>query len=235
MPHKNTSIQASGVITGLLVLLGALLPTLCFGEEQRYITDEILVPVRSGAGGEYRIVNKGLSSGTPITQFGLSEDGVWAEVETRGGTRGWLRAQYIQVDRPSQLLLEDAKKAYASLEADRNKLRSMLDDTQSVAYEADGQLAELKEKLAASEAELSQIKQISGAAIELDSRNQLLAKNLETKRSEAELLKLENVRLQERIKSNQIIDGALAVLLGVIIMAIAPKLIPKRRRNDGWS
>ena len=92
-----------------------------------------------------------------------------------------------------------------------------------------------KKKLATNEAELSQIKQISGAAIELDSRNQSLAKSLETKRSEAELLKLENVRLQERIKSNQIIDGALAVLLGVIIMALAPKLVPKRRRNDGWS
>jgi SH3 domain protein len=133
------------------------------------------------------------------------------------------------------LLLQEAERQYAELEADRNKIRSMLDDSQSVAYEADGELAELKKKLATNEAELSQIKQISGAAIELDSRNQSLAKSLETKRSEAELLKLENVRLQERIKSNQIIDGALAVLLGVIIMALAPKLVPKRRRNDGWS
>ena len=111
----------------------------------------------------------------------------------------------------------------------------MLDNSQTVAYEADGELAELKEQFAANQAELRQIKQISGAAIELDSRNQSLAESLETKRSEAELLKLENVRLQERIKSNQIIDGALAVLLGVIIMAFAPKLVPKRRRNDGWS
>ena len=234
MTPNKSRIWPSITTIGLLLLQGAI-PALSFGEEQRYITDEILVPVRSGAGGEYRIVNKGLSSGTPITQFSLSEDGIWAEVETRGGTRGWLRAQYIQVEKPSQLLLKEAERQYAELEADRNKIRSMLDDSQSVAYEADGELAELKKKLATNEAELSQIKQISGAAIELDSRNQSLAKSLETKRSEAELLKLENVRLQERIKSNQIIDGALAVLLGVIIMALAPKLVPKRRRNDGWS
>lgn len=233
-PHKRP-IGAPMAVVALLFLNGTIFPALCFGEEQRYITDEILVPLRSGAGGEYRIVNKGLSSGTAITQFGLSEDGVWAEVETRGGTRGWLRAQYTQVERPTTLLLKDAEQRYAKLEIDRNKLRSLLDNSQSVAYEADGELAELKEKLAATEAELSQIKQISGAAIELDARNQTLAKSLETKRSEAELLKLENIRLQERIKSNQMIDGALAVLLGVIIMAIAPKLIPKRRRNDGWS
>ena len=234
MTPNKSRIWPSITTIGLLLLQGAI-PALSFGEEQRYITDEILVPVRSGAGGEYRIVNKGLSSGTPITQFSLSEDGIWAEVETRGGTRGWLRAQYIQVEKPSQLLLKEAERQYAELEADRNKIRGMLDDSQSVAYEADGELAELKKKLATNEAELSQIKQISGAAIELDSRNQSLAKSLETKRSEAELLKLENVRLQERIKSNQIIDGALAVLLGVIIMALAPKLVPKRRRNDGWS
>ena len=234
MTPNKSRIWPSITTIGLLLLQGAI-PALSFGEEQRYITDEILVPVRSGAGGEYRIVNKGLSSGTPITQFSLSEDGIWAEVETRGGTRGWLRAQYIQVEKPSQLLLQEAERQYAELEADRNKIRSMLDDSQSVAYEADGELVELKKKLAANEAELSQIKQISGAAIELDSRNQSLAKSLETKRSEAELLKLENVRLEERIKSNQIIDGALAVLLGVIIMALAPKLVPKRRRNDGWS
>ena len=220
---------------GMLLLLLNFLAVTAYAQEQRYITDEILVPVRSGAGGEYRIVNKGLSSGTPITLFSLSEDGVWAEVETRGGTRGWLRAQYIQAELPTKILLEQAEARYRELEADRDKLVSMLDDTQSEAYAADGELEELRERLATTDAELLEIRRISGAAIELDERNQSLARELENKRSEVELLKLENVRLKERIDSNMIIDGALAVLLGVIIAALAPRLMPKRRRNDGWS
>ena len=220
---------------GMLLLLLNFLAVSAYAQEQRYITDEILVPVRSGAGGEYRIVNKGLPSGTPITLFSLSEDGVWAEVETRGGTRGWLRAQYIQAELPTKILLEQAEARYRELEADRDKLLSMLDDTQSEAYAADGELAELRERLATTDAELLEIRRISGAAIELDERNQSLARELENKRSEAELLKLENVRLKERIDSNMIIDGALAVLLGVIIAALAPRLMPKRRRSDGWS
>ncbi len=220
---------------GMLLLLLNFLAVTAYAQEQRYITDEILVPVRSGAGGEYRIVNKGLPSGTPITLFSLSEDGVWAEVETRGGTRGWLRAQYIQAELPTKILLEQAEARYRQLEADRDKLLSMLDDTQSEAYAADGELEELHERLATTDAELLEIRRISGAAIELDARNQSLARELENKRSEAELLKLENVRLKERIDSNMIIDGALAVLLGVIIAALAPRLMPKRRRNDGWS
>ena len=221
--------------SGMFFLLLNFLAVTAYAQEQRYITDEILVPVRSGAGGEYRIVNKGLSSGTPITLFSLSDDGVWAEVETRGGTRGWLRAQYIQAELPKKILLEQAAARYRELEADRNKLVSMLDDTQSEAYVADEELEDLRERLATTDAELLEIRRISGAAIELDARNQSLAKELENKRSEAELLKLENVRLQERINSNMIIDGALAVLLGVIIAALAPRLMPKRRRNDGWS
>ena len=220
---------------GMFFLLLNLLTVTAYAQEQRYITDEILVPVRSGAGGEYRIVNKGLPSGTPITLFSLSDDGVWAEVETRGGTRGWLRAQYIQAELPTKIVLEQAEARYQELEADRNKLLSMLDDTQSEAYAVDGELTELRERLATTDAELLEIRRISGAANELDARNQSLAKELENKRSEAELLKLENVRLQERIDSNMIIDGALAVLLGVIIAALAPRLMPKRRRNDGWS
>ena len=220
---------------GMLLLLLNFLAVTAYAQEQRYITDEILVPVRSGAGGEYRIVNKGLPSGTPITLFSLSEDGVWAEVETRGGTRGWLRAQYIQAELPTKILLEQAEARYGELEADRDKLLSMLDDTQSEAYAADGELAELRERLATTDAELLEIRRISGAAIELDERNQSLDRELENKRSEAELLKLENVRLKERIDSNMIIDGALAVLLGVIIAALAPRLMPKRRRSDGWS
>ena len=180
--------------SGMLLLLLNFLAVTAFAQEQRYITDEILVPVRSGAGGEYRIVNKGLSSGTPITLFSLSDDGVWAEVETRGGTRGWLRAQYIQAELPKKILLEQAAARYRELEADRDKLLSMLDDTQSEAYAADGELEDLRERLATTDAELLEIRRISGAAIELDARNQSLAKELENKRSEAELLKLENVR-----------------------------------------
>ena len=68
--------------------------------EVRYVTDLIYTPIRTGPGGDYRIVNKGLPSGTEITYFGTSDDGIWAEVETRGGTRGYVRAQYLQIEIP---------------------------------------------------------------------------------------------------------------------------------------
>ena len=43
------------------------------------------------------------------------------------------------------------------------------------------------------------------------------------------------VRLRERIANNQILDGALAVLLGVILAVVTPRLWPSKKRQDGWS
>ena len=59
--------------------------------------------------------------------------------------------------------------------------------------------------------------------------------DLQGQRSQAELLRLENIRLQERIDSAQLLDGAFAVLLGVVIAIVSPRLWPRRRRNDGWT
>jgi len=74
-----------------------------------------------------------------------------------------------------------------------------------------------------------------GAAIEFDLMNQQLVAELESERSGADLLRLENVRLRDRIANNQILDGALAVLLGVILAVVTPRLWPSRKQNDGWS
>ena len=206
-----------------------------FGQETRYVGDQLYVPIRSGAGGEYRILHKGLPSGTAITQFSESEDGVWAEVETRGGTRGWMRTQFIQENPPAAVLLKQLESELAEVEAERDRMRASLSATASEAYEAGDAAAALRQELTETKAALAEIRRVSGAAVELDAQNRVLAEELETQRSETELLRLENVRLQERISNSQIIDGALAVLLGVIITLIAPRLMPKRRNSDGWA
>jgi SH3 domain protein len=58
--------------------------------------------------------------------------------------------------------------------------------------------------------------------------------NIERQKTEIEVLKLENFRLTDRIENNQIIDGALAVLVGVLLAVFGPRLIPQRRKNDDW-
>ena len=42
--------------------------------ETRYVTDLIFTPIRTGPGGDYRIINKGLPSGTEVTYYRTTED-----------------------------------------------------------------------------------------------------------------------------------------------------------------
>lgn len=203
-------------------------------QDTQYISDMVLVPVRSGAGYDYRIVNRGLPSGTALLVYGQSDDGEWTEVETRGGTRGWIPTQYLQQEPPAGLLINDMRLELEQVRGERDRVVSQLNQSSSEVNEADETIVSLNTRLESTEAELTEVKRVSAAALDLDLMNQQLVAELESERSEADLLRLENVRLRERIANNQMMDGALAVLLGVILAVVAPRLWPKKKRQTGW-
>ena len=213
----------------------AIATPIAYGQETRYVSDRVLVPVRSGAGSDFRIVNSGLPSGTALLMFGESEDGKWAEIETRAGTRGWMLSQFLQAEPPASLLMNELKLEVEQLRSERDRVVSQLNQRSSAADEADDTISKLKSELDATANELTEVKRVSAAALDLDALNQQLVAEIESERSDADLLRLENVRLRERIANNQILDGALAVLLGVILAVVTPRLWPNKRRQDGWS
>ena len=213
----------------------AVATPIAYGQETRYVSDRVLVPVRSGAGSDFRIVNSGLPSGTALLMFGESEDGKWAEIETRAGTRGWMPSQFLQAEPPASLLMNELKLEVEQLRSERDRVVSQLNQRSSAADEADDTISKLKSELDATANELTEVKRVSAAALDLDALNQQLVAEVESERSDADLLRLENVRLRERIASTQILDGALAVLLGVILAVVTPRLWPSKKRQDGWS
>jgi len=232
-----TSVPTAVKSASLWVLVA--LTVLCLpaanAQDTQYISDMVLVPVRSGAGSDYRIVNRGLPSGTALLIYGQSDDGEWTGVETRGGTRGWIPTQYLQQEPPAGLLINDMRLELEQVRGERDRVVSQLNQSSCEVNEADETIVSLNTRLESTEAELTEVKRVSAAALDLDLMNQQLVAELESERSDADLLRLENVRLRERIANNQIMDGALAVLLGVILAIVAPRLWPKKKRQDGWS
>ena len=200
----------------------------------RYVTDEIFTPIRTGPGGDYRIINKGLRSGTAVTFHGITDDGVWAEVETKGGTRGFLRAQYLQteVPRANQLNILEAELAASKDRA--ATLQQNLNEAMEQLTSSDSDMSSTATALAETRAELDEIKRISANAIQLDQLTKELTGKLEDASARNDLLTLENARLEDRVASNQHLQGALSVIAGILIALLIPRLIMKRRRNDGW-
>ena len=209
--------------------------TSTLAQDVRYVSDQQVGPLRSGAGSQYRSVHRGIPSGTRLTVTQQSEDGDWAEITTDRGTSGWIRSQYLMTDTPAQVALDSAQQRVQPLADENAPLQSQLDALNSEKVDLLNQSTSTESDLRSVSEELTQLKQISGKAVQLDADNRRLVETSETLRASADMLESENQRLEDKLRSNAFMDGALAVLLGVIIALVAPRLWPKRKRNDGWA
>ncbi|MEM9256082.1 MAG: TIGR04211 family SH3 domain-containing protein [Pseudomonadota bacterium] len=221
------------------ITIPALLLVVCCGsslaQETRYVSDTQYVPLRSGAGTEYRITHRGLPSGTRLTVDRTSQDGVWSEITTDRGTSGWIRTQYLMQTVPAALQLQSAQAMATAAEERSATLEQELGALKLERSELQNQVTSSSSDLDTVSAELNQLKQISGKSVQLDTDNRRLIEQTETLRSEVEMLEAENQRLQDKLRSEDFINGALAVLMGVVIALVAPRLMPKRRKNSSWA
>lgn len=220
--------------TLIISLLVFLLSATTQAQDLRYISDTQYVPVRSGAGNDYRIIHRGIPSGTRLTVSRVSEDGDWSEVTTEGGTSGWVRSQYLMADAPARNQVDAAVARAEQMAAANAELAQELTELKTVRVALESDVDNAGSSLQTLAEELVQLRQISGRSLQLDADNRRLVEEAENLRVQADMLGAENQRLQENLRSSAFLDGALAVLLGVVITLVAPRLWPKRRRNDGW-
>jgi SH3 domain protein len=212
-----------------------LMSAATLAQDIRYISDKQYIPLRSGAGTDYRITHRGLPSGTRLTVKQLSADGEWAEITTDGGSSGWMRAQYLMTQAPAQTKLEEALRRAEQATQSSAELQATLDQLETERGELLNAVTDTDSELETVADELTKLKQISGKALQLDQDNQRLVVESETLRSEVEMLQSENQRLQDKLDSEDFLNGALAVFLGVIITLVVPRLWPKRRKSSSWA
>lgn len=218
-----------------LILITLLLSAAGHAQDVRYVSDKQYIPLRSGAGSDYRIIHRGIPSGTRLTVARTSSDGEWAEITTQRGTTGWIRTQYLMKDMPAQNKLEAAQQQAAQATEKSAALSTELETLKAEREELVTQIDTSGSQLGNVTEELTQLKQISANAVQLDIDNRRLVEESENLRSEVEMLEAEKQRLQDKLQSEDFINGALAVLLGVIITLVVPRVWPKRRKSSSWA
>jgi len=199
-------------------------------QDIRYVSGEQQVPLRGGAGDDYPVVYRGMAAGTRLTVERTSEDGLWAEITAEDGVTGWIPSQKLTVEAPEPAAVPEAPAATAVATETAAALAPGQTPAEPVAPvdDCDTQFNAVAQ-------ELHRLKQISGKAEQLDIDNRRLVEQQENLRSETEMLRAENQRLLDKLESEDFMNGALAVLLGVIIALVAPRLVPQRRKNSGWA
>jgi len=221
--------------TLLLLLTSLLFAAAAQAQDTRYVSDKQFIPLRSGAGNNYRIIHRGIPSGTRLKVTGSSEDGVWAQITTDGGTSGWIRSQYLMKEVPAQNKLDAAIRRADEAAKQSTVLAQEVEALKTERVELLNQINSSDSELGGVSQELAQLKKISGNAVQLDVDNRRLLQETEDLRSNVETLESENQRLLDKLESEDFLNGALAVLLGVIITLVVPRLWPKRRKSSSWA
>jgi len=211
-------------------LLVLALPLLVQAAETRYVTDHLIITLRSGQGSQYQII-KTLPSGTLLEVLETTEDG-YSRVRTPDGVEGWVLSRYLREDPIARDQLEKARKQLERYRASNGKLRQQLAEVRKQAGELEAERNRLQrenEKLAA---ELAHLKQVAAKPILLEQQNQELKQQNVSLEKELQLLQQENQVLQNSSQRDWFIAGAGVLLGGMLLGLILPRL--RWRRKSAW-
>lgn len=222
--------------TSSKIFCGLILSLLCTftSAESMYIDDTLLVPLRSGEGLSFRIVHKGVPSGTKLQVLEHNKDSGYSKVVTPGGIEGYLPTRYLVAEPIARFKLEQANKELAAFKQEHSKLKEQFEALSSEHNALKKTNRETEQQLDKNVQELSHIRSVSANALTLDQRNRELRENNEQLRNELELLQTDNSRLKDRSESNMMLAGGGLVLLGVILAMLIPMLKPSKK-NDSWA
>lgn len=226
MIKKHFSFQAMFL---LLLLLTAGLPAQAV---TRYVSDELKIPMRSGASNQHRII-KFLISGTPVTVLETSEDEKFTHVEISGGKSGWVLTQDLQ-DLPSgRARLASAKKNLSKAKEEISTLKTQVKEQKI-------EVAKLKKENRALQNErtnlsnsMEDLKITAANPLALAKKNKQLKRDLEKIRKQASALEDENQALRSSQAQEWFMIGG-GVAIGSLILGLIITRINWRRKRNNW-
>lgn len=224
------------IISVCLLVLSTPILSVNAQAEDRYVSDVLYVPLRSGMGNQFRIVHQGLPSGTQVEVIDENEtaDGeAWTQVRTANGTEGWMRSQFLLDEPTAALRVSDAEQRAASAADEAQTLRQQLQTAREQASELETELEQVRENYAALQHEHEEIQEISSDALGLHEQHQELSENYQMLQTRHEVIQAENERLRKQQRYQDWLYGG-GILVAGIILSLILQAIGRRRRQSEW-
>jgi SH3 domain protein len=190
--------------------------------ETQFVTDVLYVPVRSGQGDDYRIVHKGLKSGTAVKVIDANEDSGFSFIETPEGVQGWIRTRYLDTTPTARIELETLRQQLGSRESEKKELEEKLINASS-----------LEQQLTQSRQEYEELKQLSGNVVTINERNKALTEQNQLLQTEIDSLEAANEQLLENNSLTMMLYGALIVIL-TLVLQVTFDGIKRKRSYRSW-
>lgn len=223
----------SQISVRLVVLLGLLFAVeVGAAQSTRYVNDELIITLRAGQGSEYKII-KSLPSGTQLELLEEGDGTDFTKVRTKAGIEGWVRSWYLSKTPTAKLLLADATRKVASLDAENKKLRASSSSSSQTNKDLQQQLQKTETENAKLLKENNKLKDIAGRPIELESENKRLTAETSRIKQENKILTDENSGLRQSSVQKWFMAGSGVLIVGIIFGLILPRL--RRNRASSWS
>lgn len=215
------------------LVLVLLLLTTTAAAETRYISDYLIVTVRSGAGNQYKILET-IPTGTPVEV--LEETPTHVKVVTPKGTEGYIRKQYVSSEIPKARQIEQLQSRIAELEEQLQQQEQHYSAQLENAGAEQQRIAELSNELETTRAELKQVQtdyqallQDSQNVVQLNAENEQLAEQNNLLNSELMVLREENRNFHRSNMIQWFLAGAGVFFGGWLIGKIS------RKKQRGFS
>src|SRR5690606_11553288 len=145
--------------------------------QDRYISDVLYVPLRSGVGSQYRIVHRGLRRGTPLDLVREQDDDsgeTWSRVRTTDGEEGWIRSQFLIAEPTAAQQLSAAQSRAETLARDKRDLEQRISTLNSANERLEQTLEEVRTAHQDLQTEADEIKAVSADALNLHEQHREL-------------------------------------------------------------
>lgn len=202
-----------------------------------YVKDVIYVPLRTGMGTQYRIIENAMPSGTQLNRIREEQDdngNAWSFVETSRGRQGWLESQYLQNEAIARDQLSAARNQLEALRNQQQGVSSQIGDLESSNTDLNQQLTAANEQISNLNRELNEIRTVSANALALNESNQRLIEENQQLSTQVDVAEAQIERLEDQSNQKWFLNGALAVAIGCLLTLIIQKIRVKRRYSE-WA
>ena len=195
-----------------------------------YISDVVNVPLRSGPATAYRIIHRGLPSGTQLTVLATDEEASFTQVRTSGGMEGWVASQYLMGEPIARVRLAAAERRLQGLKAKIDKEREAHAHIQSAYKETEATNRTLKSQVQTLTKELKELKRVSADPINEHARNVELTQQNTRLVGEVDELSSKARQLEENVQLQWLLYGGALVLIG-LIFGVVLKARPRQQTS----
>ena len=215
-------------LTTLLVLLVTGQVT----AQTRYITDINYVPMRTGPGNEYRIIHRGLRTGTALVLLEEDAGNGFSRVKN-GEQEGFVPTQFLMDRPPAFRQLPAALEQAQKVAADNQTLEKVLDEREGQLRDATVELEKAKERWQQQQIEMKRLADISAEPLAIERRNQQLVEENEQLKNQLQVLQVENHQLAKDTSLRWYLFGGGTIVLGILLGLFLP-MLKVRKKESAW-